>query len=110
MRRLLEAAAGHRLEALVVVSPSSPVSARASYSPCGGLTWTLTPPRSARHSLEEIDGRLSLKEPKSGKSRRVDLPPLAVSALWRQAIANASRGPPGRPGLLRHARRLAPEE
>jgi integrase len=97
VRRLLAAAAGNRLEALIVVAVFSGCRQGELFA----LQWpdvdleagTL----SVRHSLEEIAGQLSLKEPKSGKTRRVDLPAVAVTALWdhrKRMLAEGHLGGP----------------
>ena len=87
---LLKAAAGDerkgvardRLEALYVVAISSGLRLGELF----GLQWAdvdLTGVAlSVRYTLEEINGKLNLREPKTAKSRRkVELPQLAVRAL-----------------------------
>jgi integrase len=79
---LLKGAAGHRLEALFVLAVNSGLRQGELF----GLQWRdvdLTEKQvRVRHSLEELDGKLRLKEPKSDKSRRtVDLPASASEAL-----------------------------
>lgn len=80
--RLLEAAAGHRLESIFMVVMATGLRQGEAF----GLRWRdidIDGSRlHVRHSLEELNGRLSLKEPKSKKSRRtVELSKLAVDAL-----------------------------
>jgi len=97
VRRLLEAAAGCRLDALFVVAVFSGLRQGELFA----LRWPdidlESGAVSVRHSLEEVDGRLSLKEPKSGKARRVDLPPLAVTALWDHRSRMLAEGHLGGP-------------
>jgi integrase len=82
VRRLLAAAEGHRLEALIVLAVFTGMRQGELFA----LQWPdldlETGALCVRHSLEEVGGKLALKEPKSGKARRVELPPLAVAALW----------------------------
>jgi integrase len=79
--RLLAAAQGHRLYALLVVA----LDAGARQGEIFGLRWPgidfATGVMSVTHSLEEIRGVRRLKEPKNGKVRRVLLTPFAVEAL-----------------------------
>jgi integrase len=97
VRRLLEATAGHRLEALFVVAVFTGLRQGELFALRGPDVDLDAAAISVRHSLEEINGRLALKEPKSGKSRRVDLPPLAVSALWRHRALMLAEGHLDRP-------------
>jgi len=86
VRLLLTAAAGHRLEALFVLAVFSGMRQGELF----GLRWPDIDldagAVSVRHNLEEIRGALTLKEPKSGRARRVDLPPLAVTALCEHRV------------------------
>ncbi len=79
---LLTAAADHRLKALFVLVVTTGLRQGEAF----GLQWRdldLSGKKlRVRHSLEELNGKLRLKEPKSEKSRRtVELPTLAVDAL-----------------------------
>jgi integrase len=47
---------------------------------------------SVRRSLEEVAGKLALKETKSGRARRIDLPALAVEALWKHKAQMLAEG------------------
>ncbi|HYH66501.1 MAG TPA: tyrosine-type recombinase/integrase [Urbifossiella sp.] len=81
-RALLKAAAGHRLEALFTVDVATGLRQGEVFA----LRWQDVDLARAqlhvRHSLEELKGKLRLKEPKSAKSRRtVELSALAVNAL-----------------------------
>jgi integrase len=82
VQALLAASAGHRLGALIVLAVFTGLRQGELFA----LQWPDIDfdagALSVRYSLEEVNGRLSLKEPKSGKTRRVELPPLAVNALW----------------------------
>ena len=82
VRTFLDAIRGHRLEALFTVA----VVTGLRQGELLGLRWsdvdmtagTLT----VRHSLQRVDGRLQLVEPKTPRSRRtVPLPELALRAL-----------------------------
>jgi len=88
--KLLKAAAGDeksgvardRLEAIYVLAVSSGLRLGELF----GLQWPdvdlAGAALSVRHTLEEVNGRLNLREPKTAKSRRkVELPQLAVRAL-----------------------------
>jgi integrase len=47
---------------------------------------------SVQRSLEDIKGVLALKETKSGRSRRVDLPAPAIEALWKHKARMLAEG------------------
>ncbi len=79
---LLAAAAGHRLEALFVFAVASGMRQGELF----GLRWQDVDVKAGevnvRHSLEELDGKLRLKEPKSKAGKRtVALPGIAREAL-----------------------------
>jgi len=82
--RLLTTAQGHRLEALFVLA----LTTAARQAELLGLTWAAIDfDRSIVHiraSLQRLDGKASLVEPKTSRSRRtVALAPMALAALRR---------------------------
>jgi len=82
VRKLLETARGHRLEALFVLA----VSTGARQGELFGLEWrdfdAEAGALSIQRTLIEVDGRITIGEPKTSKSRRsLDLPAYAVEAL-----------------------------
>jgi integrase len=92
VRTFLEAARGHRLEALFTVA----VVTGLRQGELLGLRWsdvdlqagTLT----VRQSLQRVDGKLQAVEPKTPRSRRtVPLPELALSALRAHRAAQDGR-------------------
>lgn len=95
---LLQAAQGHRLEALFVLAVTTGLRQGELF----GLQWDDVDLSAGvihvRHSLEEVAGKLRLKPPKSKASRRsVLLPKMAVDALngrWAMAIAEDAVGVP----------------
>jgi integrase len=77
-------AEGHRLGALFVLAVATGMRQGELF----GLRWEDVDLKagivSVQRTLEEIDGKLRLKEPKSEKSRRrIDLPAFAIEALVR---------------------------
>jgi integrase len=79
---LLAAAAGDRLEALYSVAVGTGLRLGELF----GLQWSDVDLKAGavtvRHTLQELNGKLTLKEPKTDKSRRrVELPDSAVAAL-----------------------------
>ncbi len=88
----LQAAAGDRLEALYVVA----LGVGLRQGELLGLQWpdvdfdagTLT----VRRSLEELSGKLRLKETKTGRGRRIDLPQFVAAALSRHRAAMLAEG------------------
>src|SRR5262249_770328 len=99
VQRLLDAARGSRLEALIVLAVFSGMRQGELFA----LRWPDLDLASGslcvRFSLEEINGRLSLKAPKSGQTRRVELPPLAVAALWAHRARMLAEGHLESPGV-----------
>jgi integrase len=97
VQSLLTAAEGDRLKALIVLAVFTGLRQGELF----GLRWPDIDlgagALSVRHSLEEVNGKLSLKEPKSGKTRRVELPPLAVDALWEHRTRMLAEGHLGGP-------------
>ena len=94
---LLEAATGHRLEALFVFAIASGMRQGELF----GLRWqdvdVTAGVAHVRHSLEELKGKLRLKEPKSKAGKRtVELPARAVAALTdhrKRMLAEGYYGP-----------------
>ena len=79
---LLKAAKGNRLEALYVVAVATGMRMGELF----GLQWADVDLTAAaifvRHALQELNGKLTLGEPKTAKGkRRIELPKLAVDAL-----------------------------
>ncbi len=82
VQALLKVAEGDRLEALFVVAASTGLRQGELFA----LSWADVDLQagtiSVRHSLEELNGKLRVKEPKSKTGRRVvELPGVAVQAL-----------------------------
>ena len=109
---LLAAAAGHRLAALFTVAVGTGLRQGEAF----GLRWrdvdlaagVLT----VRHSLEELNGVLRLKAPKTASGvRAVELPGAVRQALaaHRKSAVEAGAGRPGRRRVLRRRRRVAAE-
>jgi integrase len=91
--RLLSAAAGDRLEALFVLALATGMRQGELF----GLMWpdldldaaTL----SVQRQLEEINGQHALTEPKSARGRRrIDLPAVAVRAMWEHKARMLAEG------------------
>ena len=88
----LKVAKGDRLHAMYVLA----LGAGLRQGELFGLAWAdvdfdgcaLT----VQRSLEELNGKLRLKEPKSGKGRRVDLPAFVVKALQDHRAAMLAEG------------------
>jgi len=84
VRTLLKVADGERLEALYVLA----VTAGMRLGELLGLQWSdvdlLGRAIMVRHSLQELNGKLTLAEPKTARGRRrIDLPQMAIDALVR---------------------------
>lgn len=80
----LTSASEHRLEALFVLAVATGMREGELFA----LRWPDIDLEAGaifvQHTLEEIDGKFRLKEPKSAKSRRrIELPSFAIEALWR---------------------------
>jgi integrase len=93
VRRFLEAAEGDRLEALFVLAVTTGLRQGELF----GLQWgdmdldagTIF----VQRQLEEVNGKLNLTEPKSAKGRRrVELPAVAVDALWKHKALMLAEG------------------
>jgi integrase len=94
---LLEAAAGHRLESLFVFAIASGMRQGELF----GLRWQDVDTKAGavhvRHSLEELDGKLKLKEPKTKAGKRtVILPAVACEALAEHQKRMLTEGHYGR--------------
>lgn len=86
-RTFLTVCRGHRLEALFVLA----ITTGARSGELLGLSWDqvdLTAGTiSIRRSLQELDGKFALAEPKTRRSRRtIAIPPVAVEALRRHHV------------------------
>lgn len=93
IKKLIEAAAGHRLKAVFVVALTTGLRQGELF----GLHWKDVDldngSLAVRYSLEEIAGKLRLKEPKSTSGRRVvRLPVVAVNALEDHKAAQEAEG------------------
>jgi integrase len=91
--RLLAAAAGDRFEALFVMALATGLRQGELF----GLQWTdfdLTAGTLfVQRQLEEVNGKHTLTEPKSAKGRRrVDLPAVAVQAMWEHKARMLAEG------------------
>ena len=88
----LKAARAHRLSALYVLALSTGMR----QGELLGLQWADVDFDGAvvtvRRSLEELHGKLRLKQTKTGNSRRIDLPPFAVDALRDHRVAMLTEG------------------
>ena len=89
----LEAARGDRLEAVFVLAVTTGMRLGELFA----LQWPDvdfgTKSLTVRHSLQELNGKLSLTEPKTAKGRRrIDLPDMAVEALLRHQKKMAAEG------------------
>lgn len=88
----LKAAEGDRLEALYVLA----LAAGLRQGELFGLQWADVDfdgnSIGVQRSLEELNGKHRLKEPKSGRGRRVDLPAFAMKALVRHRAAMLAEG------------------
>jgi integrase len=92
-RAILAAAKGDKFEALYVLALTTGMRIGELF----GLQWESVNLAEGwlivRHSLEDVSGKLSLGEPKSAKSRRkVELSPLAVTALWEHRKRMLAKG------------------
>ena len=90
---LLRAAEGDRIQALYVLA----VTTGMRLGELLGLQWSNTNLKkgtlSVCHTLVEVDGILTLSEPKTAKSRRsIDLPKMAVDALWEHKRIQLAEG------------------
>lgn len=94
-RRLLEAAKGDRLEALLVLALTTGMR----QGELLGLQWEDVDLKNGtiyvRRTLLEVDGRLTTGETKSGRNRRLDLPEIAVEALREHRKRMMAEGHPG---------------
>ena len=94
-RRLLEAAKGDRLEALLVLALTTGMR----QGELLGLQWEDVDLKNGtiyvRRTLLEVDGRLTTGETKSGRNRRLDLPKIAVEALREHRKRMMAEGHPG---------------
>lgn len=94
-RRLLEAAKGDRLEALCVLALTTGMR----QGELLGLQWEDVDFKQStiyvRRTLLELNGKLTTGETKSGRNRRVDLPDVAVQALWEHRKRMLAEGHPG---------------
>jgi integrase len=90
--KLLDAAQGHRLAALLTLA----LSTGARQGELMGLRWPdidfANGAVMIRHNLEELKGRHRLKEPKSGKARRVDLATGTLNTLAEHRKAMVVEG------------------
>jgi integrase len=90
--KLLAAAAGHRLAPLLTLA----LSTGARQGELMGLRWKdidfANGAVMIRHNLEELKGRHRLKEPKNGKTRRVDLASGTLNALAEHRKAMVVEG------------------
>jgi integrase len=94
-RAILKAAKGDRLEALYVLALTTGMR----LGELLGLQWRSVdlqsdgPSLKVESALKEINGKLSLGEPKTAKSRRrVELSPMAVAALWEHLKRMLAKG------------------
>ncbi len=91
-RKLLAAASGHRLSALFVLALDSGMRQGELFA----LQWDDFDFQACsvqvQRSLEEINGRHRVKEPKSGKGRRIDLSAFALEALQEHRKAMLVEG------------------
>jgi integrase len=95
-QQLLKQAEGNRLQALFVLTVTTGIRQGELFA----LHWEDIDLENGtiavRHTLEEISGKLRLKEPKSSSGRRnVDLPQLAVKALWDHKARMLAEGHAG---------------
>jgi integrase len=93
VRELLKTAEEHRLEALFVLAVSTGLRQGELF----GLQWgdidLETGTIFVQRQLEEVNGHLALTEPKSAKGRRrIDLPGMAVDALWTHKARMLAEG------------------
>jgi integrase len=90
--RLLAAAKGNRLEALFVLAVDTGMRQGELF----GLQWSAVDFEAGavlvQRSLEEINGTHRLKEPKSGRGRRVDLSSFALAMLQDHRKAMLAEG------------------
>jgi integrase len=92
-RQFLATAAPHRLSALFVLAAATGMREGELFA----LAWSDIDLEggalSVQQTLEEIDGKHRLKEPKSAKGRRrIDLPAFAVKALWEHKARMMQEG------------------
>jgi integrase len=91
-RVLLAAASGHRLYALFVLALDTGMRQGELFA----LQWDNVDFDAGivivQRSLEEINGKQRIKEPKSGKGRRIDLSAFAVEALQKHRKAMLAEG------------------
>ncbi len=90
---LLKAAEGDRLQALYALA----VTTGMRLGELLGLQWSNTNLKKGTlavcHTLVEVDGILTLAEPKTAKSRRsIDLPKVAIDALWEHKRIQLAEG------------------
>ncbi len=94
-QRLLEAAKGDRLEALLVLALTTGMR----QGELLGLQWEDVDLKTGtvyiRRTLLELKGKLTLGETKSGRNRRVDLPDIAVETLREHRKRMLAEGHPG---------------
>ncbi len=99
----LKAAKAHRLYALYAVAVGTGMRQGELF----GLQWADIDfegcSLSVNRSLEEIKGKLRLKEPKTGKGRRIDLPAFVVAALNEHRAVMLSEGNITGPVFCDHA-------
>ncbi|MCC7085164.1 MAG: site-specific integrase [Pirellulales bacterium] len=98
---LLDAARGDRLEALYVLAISSGMRLGELFA----LQWADIDLKAGavmvRHTLTEINGKLTLTEPKSAKGRRrIDLPAMAITALHEHRKRQLADGHGGGPWVF----------
>ncbi len=92
-RRLIESAHGERFEAIYVLA----VTAGMRLGELLGLYWSDVDLKGrvvmVQRALQELNGKLTLKEPKSARSRRrIDIPQMAVDALIRHRAQMLAEG------------------
>ena len=90
---LLKASEGHRFHALFVLAITTGMRQGELF----GLQWSDVDLErgtvSVQHSLEEINGKLRLKAPKSDSGRRlIALPEMATAALWGHKAKQLAEG------------------
>jgi integrase len=92
VRALLAVASSHRLYALFVLALDTGMRQGELFA----LAWDDLDLEAGtvlvQRSLEEINGKHRIKEPKSGKGRRIDLSPFAVEALREHRKAMLAEG------------------
>jgi integrase len=96
-RRLMAAASGHRLYALFVLALDTGMRQGELFA----LSWDDVDPSggtlAVQRSLEEINGRQRLKEPKTGRGRRIELSAFAAGVLQQHRERMAAEGHAGAP-------------